>query len=1327
MTNNYALSHLHQIHADEWIKGSGVAPEIVSLNVRSLSRTLPHEYLLYSDKLERRNSGRLSDGYLRRYQHLEDGGWWCSGVDILTGKDSMWGCFKPNSPHVATENNNQGHIKKQKTIKYEHPPKVDTEVFALKIPYRIGLEIATTLGLEEDYGERIWPGNGKAEKTTKINEKGKGGQKASQSTRSGGCSGSRRSDLSSSTGQSCNLQGGRNLEPGLLNAEDDGFWQWVIDNANVPIVLTEGAKKAGALLSAGYCAIAIPGIFNGYRNLLSEGRAKAKGKRQKEEDRSFENDQLRQNEEKGSLDKDSRFAYGTASSYLIPQLQILAKEGREIYFAFDSDSKASTIANVNIAIEKTAKLLEKEGCTCRVISWSNQYKGVDDFIVARGIEAFNQAYQQARTIALWKVLRLKQLTYEVTVEIDPLLRYLPKLDIPSTAKIIGLKARKGRGKTHQIAELVSEAIRQGRRTLIISHRRQLVANLCDRCGIDNVTEYRNSDSGGVFGYGLCVDSLRRHSQARFNPEEWEDALIIIDEVEQVFWHLLSASTQVKQYRVEILKNFRTLLRVVIGSEKGQVLVADADLSDISLDYIRSLVPNAPEPFIIHQPFDPSTITEGERWEVINYPDTNPKRLILDLIAYIRQGGKPFVCVSAQKMTSQFGTINLESTLRQYFPDLRILRIDSESIADPNHPAFGCITHLNEVLPNYDLVLASPSIETGVSIDLKGHFTSVWAIASGTSADNAVCQALSRVRENVPRYLWISKVGHNRIGNGTTNVKELFAFQKRETQAHLKLLLESEDYEIHGIDCQFQVPSLWCWARMAVRVNLGMISYRQSVLDAMAAEGHFIRNVDDVLNDHLLPFPVKKETDINDSLNPGVMVQEFDSNNAEILDNEQGFNPSQNLDNTQGFNDVHLAFNHGKLALSLFEILAIFQGVNQGKSFAQQESDGCLVVNSSPALTDQELEVSQACSEGLVLSSSTMLTDHDMEVRRSKEEIEKNLGILLLWLRIFQVLTTSYQDHLSQAELTLQKQEQIKFIGQQLKQVSVDNCQTYHQKVSEISAYTHREYEEVSRRNSRTDEEKIRLHKTRLTLQYQTEDISPELVELDAKGVYKGMRLHYYLTVGRPYLKRRERHRLDKLLKQGHGALFSPDFNRQSLSAKIWLYEFLQFVPLLNKTCLHKDDPDLQRLAPFAKRFAADIKQILGVTINPKDSPVTVYRQLLRPLGITQLPKLGRLGERGDRHHVYNNPDWTERFAIFERWLAKEPPLPQEQPSPIDWALELLQRLEMPSVSFVDDESANLFLRGVQDKLSEVIEEVEQVCSGFCDRFWRAFTSAISHV
>jgi len=39
-----------------------------------------------------------------------------------------------------------------------------------------------------------------------------------------------------------------------------------------------------------------------------------------------------------------------------------------------------------------------------------------------------------------------------------------------------------------------------------------------------------------------------------------------------------------------------------------------------------------------------------------------------------------------------------------------------------------MTSLNQVLGNYDVVLASPVIETGVSIDIRGHFTSVWGIA-----------------------------------------------------------------------------------------------------------------------------------------------------------------------------------------------------------------------------------------------------------------------------------------------------------------------------------------------------------------------------------------------------------------------------------------------------------------------------------------------------------------------------------------------------------------------------------------------------------------------
>ncbi len=134
------------------------------------------------------------------------------------------------------------------------------------------------------------------------------------------------------------------------------------------------------------------------------------------------------------------------------------------------------------AIEKTAKLLEQEGCTCHVIEWSSEHKGVDDLIVAKGTQAFDQAVEKAKPIPLWKVSRLKQLTYKVAIEIAPHLRYLPSLEIPFGVKLIGVKARKGRGKTYSIEDLVAKAIHDGRKVLVLSHRRQLVASLCDRFG-----------------------------------------------------------------------------------------------------------------------------------------------------------------------------------------------------------------------------------------------------------------------------------------------------------------------------------------------------------------------------------------------------------------------------------------------------------------------------------------------------------------------------------------------------------------------------------------------------------------------------------------------------------------------------------------------------------------------------------------------------------------------------------------------------------------------------------------------------------------------------
>ena len=432
-------------HLQEW-RDSGVDEEIFHLNVRSLYGTTPYEYLLYSPKISRRNDGRLRDRDLKKYQHIELGGWWCSGVDPLNNYVlMMWGCFKPDHPRRDRQ-------KIHKFIKYEHPYREETRAFFLLVPNRIWVKVSNRSGIpitEED------------------------------------------------------LQ-----HPG-------GFWHWVVKH-NVPVTIVEGVKKAGALLTAGYAAIAIPGVNAGYRTPQDE--------------------------------------YGTAigKPSLIPDLKHFATQGRQVNICFDQDTKPETVQRVRTAISRMGRLLVNEGCSLRVIDLPfGQEKGVDDFIVAKGKEAFDALYNTAVELQLWEIKLFTLLTYPPAIALNQ--RFLGQLIVPEGEKLIILKAPKGTGKTQWLSTEVAKAHDQGRRVLIITHRIQLGEALCDRFGVNYVTEVHGSEIGDLLGYGVCVDSLHQESQARFNPNDWANDVIIIDECDQVFWHLLNSGTEVAKVGYQFSK------------------------------------------------------------------------------------------------------------------------------------------------------------------------------------------------------------------------------------------------------------------------------------------------------------------------------------------------------------------------------------------------------------------------------------------------------------------------------------------------------------------------------------------------------------------------------------------------------------------------------------------------------------------------------------------------------------------------------------------------------------------------------------------------------
>ncbi|TVP62419.1 MAG: DUF3854 domain-containing protein, partial [Nodularia sp. (in: Bacteria)] len=291
---------------------SAIHPEIAHRNFTSLHQTREWEheaweYLMYSNKLPRTNTGRLSLGIMSKYAHIESGGWWCdAGVNPLSFADlqpgdkpdrKLWGCYKPNDPREKAD-------KPGKFIKYEHPPKTELSIFLLDVP--------------DDIAERIYE---------------KAGVKPTESDRA------------------------------------SGFWYCVWKH-NLPVTITEGAKKAASLLSQGHVTIGLPGIYAGYRSQDEFGeRVKAR---------------------------------------LMDELAVFATPGREMTFCFDYETRPETQRNIDIAISRTGGLLEEQGAKVNVVTLPGTDKGVDDLIVAQGALAYEQVYYEALTLKEWRNNNNKQ-------------------------------------------------------------------------------------------------------------------------------------------------------------------------------------------------------------------------------------------------------------------------------------------------------------------------------------------------------------------------------------------------------------------------------------------------------------------------------------------------------------------------------------------------------------------------------------------------------------------------------------------------------------------------------------------------------------------------------------------------------------------------------------------------------------------------------------------------------------------------------------------------------------------------------------------------------
>ncbi len=147
----------------------------------------------------------------------------------------------------------------------------------------------------------------------------------------------------------------------FLATPDPDYWPNVLSNPKVPIVITEGAKKAGCLLTAGLAAVAVVGFHMAIRK----------------------------------VDTGAKDPYGKPikRAELIPDLLPFAQDGRVIVLAFDQDSNPRTRERVERGLDETCQVLHGLGAVPKVARWKPaEGKGIDDWAAKK--EAIIEAQRQ---------------------------------------------------------------------------------------------------------------------------------------------------------------------------------------------------------------------------------------------------------------------------------------------------------------------------------------------------------------------------------------------------------------------------------------------------------------------------------------------------------------------------------------------------------------------------------------------------------------------------------------------------------------------------------------------------------------------------------------------------------------------------------------------------------------------------------------------------------------------------------------------------------------------------------------------------------------------
>jgi len=314
-------------------------------------------------------------------------------------------------------------------------------------------------------------------------------------------------------------------------------------------------------------------------------------------------------------------------------------------------------------------------------------------------------------------------------------KYLPS-DVFKSDGVHLVRSAIGTGKTETVAELL-RANNQAS-VLFTTHLISLVESAADRLGLVSYNDCDTFDLQIEPRLAVCLNSLAKLT-AEGSLRNYD--IVIIDEVEQVLSRL---TTHIAQKPLV----FAVLQHLI--SHAKQVICLDAHLSNITVEFIQALCDT--KPITVHF----NTFAPGSERVIVMHESVESVQVAA--MQYLYDAKNVYLAFNSKKEA-----FKIYSALKEIFPAKKGLYISGDNNGDKDNIAF--FNDVNTVSKNYDYIVCTPSVSTGVSIDNK-HFDFVGGVFNAQiNTANDCMQALGRVRDISTLHVYCEqRLGHEPLNS-----------------------------------------------------------------------------------------------------------------------------------------------------------------------------------------------------------------------------------------------------------------------------------------------------------------------------------------------------------------------------------------------------------------------------------------------------------------------------------------------------------------------------------------------------------------------------------